>query len=180
MQTWTFSGNSLHILEGDITRADTRAIVNAANPRLAGGGGVDGAIQRAAGPRLLLTGQDLVRVHGMVSPGDAVITPAFDLPHDYVIHAVGPIWNGGEDNEARLLESAYTVSLLLARAHTIPSLAFPAISCGAYGYPVEQAAPIALRTLAEGLEEGLVQSVQLILHGADACHHWQEQARKLL
>ncbi len=179
MHTWTFSGNTLHLEQGNLIHAETQAIVNAANSRLAGGGGVDGAIQRAAGPRLLLTGQDMVRLHGPVSPGDAVITPAFDLPHDYVIHAVGPIWNNGTDNEPRLLESAYAASILLAYGHGIASLAFPAISCGAYGYPVELAAPIALRTLAEGLEEGLVQTVKMVLHDQKVFLQWQRIADEI-
>lgn len=179
MRTWNFSGNILTIEHGDLLRADAKAIVNAANSRLAGGGGVDGAIQHAAGPQLLQAGLDHVYAHGPLPPGDAVVTPGFGLPYAHIIHTVGPIWRGGTANEATLLESAYTTCLLLAYSHGIESLAFPAISCGAYGYPMEAAAPIALRTLREGLEQCLVRTVRMVLREERTCQIWQDIADTL-
>lgn len=180
MRTWTFSGNTLVLEGGDLLRAETEAIVNAANSRLAGGGGVDGVIQRAAGPELLQAGQDHVRAHGPLPAGEAVLTPGFRLPFRYVIHTVGPIWRGGHDNEAELLRRAYASCLQLAHAHAIPSLAFPAISCGAYGYPVELAAPVALGALRSGLKQGLVREARLILHGGKALQAWLRAAEDTL
>jgi O-acetyl-ADP-ribose deacetylase (regulator of RNase III) len=135
------------VLVGDITRLELDAVVNAANQTLLGGGGVDGAIHRAAGPELLSACRALAEVRpGVRCPtGEARLTPGFRLPARFVIHTVGPVWNGGGRREAELLASCYRSSLELASAHGLASLAFPAISCGVYGYPASEAARIAVR-----------------------------------
>jgi O-acetyl-ADP-ribose deacetylase (regulator of RNase III) len=129
----------LEVATGDITRLDVDAIVNAANESLLGGGGVDGAIHRAAGPELLASCRTL---HGCPT-GEAKITPGFRLPARHVIHTVGPVWHGGARGEPEKLASCYRNCFRMAREHGIRSLAFPAISCGVYGYPREEAAKIA-------------------------------------
>lgn len=130
----------VEVIEGDITRQRVDAIVNAANASLLGGGGVDGAIHRAAGPRLL----DACRALGGCETGQAKITPGFNLPARFVIHTVGPVWHGGDHNEDALLASCYRSSFALCRPNDIRTIAFPAISTGAYGFPNARAARIAL------------------------------------
>jgi len=135
------------LVKGDITRLQVDAIVNAANETLLGGGGVDGAIHRAAGPRLLAACRALPEVAPSVRcpTGQARITPGFDLNAKYVIHTVGPVWRGGHADEARLLASCYCETLRLATEARATTVAFPAISCGIYGYPLDAAATIAIR-----------------------------------
>lgn len=135
------------IAEGDITKLDVDAIVNAANDRLAPGGGVCGAIHRAAGPELA----EACRRIGGCPAGEARLTPGFKLQAKFVIHAVGPVWNGGEANEDALLASAYRHSLELARENRAASIAFPAISTGIYGFPLARATGIAVKTAADFL-----------------------------
>lgn len=138
----------IELQQGDITRLQVDAIVNAANEALAGGGGVDGAIHRAAGKQAL---QAACREIGGCPTGEARITPGFDLPARYIIHAVGPVFRDGRHGEPELLASAYRSALRLAGDHALGSIAFPAISTGVYGYPFEQATEIALETTADHL-----------------------------
>jgi O-acetyl-ADP-ribose deacetylase len=140
-------GGQIEILRDDITTLEVDAIVNAANTTLLGGGGVDGAIYRAAGPELLAQCRRL----GGCDPGEAKITAAYRLSARFVIHTVGPIWRGGKRGEAQILANCYRNSLQIAVENEIKTIAFPAISCGAYGYPIEEAAQIALETTREFL-----------------------------
>jgi O-acetyl-ADP-ribose deacetylase (regulator of RNase III) len=141
-------GARLEALQANIVALEVDAIVNAANTTLLGGGGVDGAIHRAAGPELLAE----CRALGGCPTGEARITRGYRLPARHVIHTVGPVWRGGSQREPELLASCYRASLALAREHGLRSIAFPAISCGAYGYPLEDAVAIAVRECAAFVE----------------------------
>lgn len=157
------SGTKIRLVRGDITKvSDVEAVVNAANASLLGGGGVDGAIHRAAGPKLL---EECRKLHGCRT-GEAKLTGAYDLPCRYVIHTVGPIWCGGEDGEAELLASCYRNSLQTAVDHRIRSVAFPSISTGIYSYPLEEAAAIAVKTAAEFVDRhpGELDLVEWVLY----------------
>jgi O-acetyl-ADP-ribose deacetylase (regulator of RNase III) len=156
--------NRIEIVRGDITKLDVDAIVNAANTTLLGGGGVDGAIHRAAGPELLAECHTL----GGCRPGEAKITRGYRLPARFVIHTVGPVWREGKHGEPDTLANCYRNSLQLAVKNKIGTIAFPAISCGVYGYPLGQAAQIALRTTCEFLATSdEIQKVVFVVWGED-------------
>jgi O-acetyl-ADP-ribose deacetylase (regulator of RNase III) len=159
----------IEVIEGDITTLAVDAIVNAANETLLGGGGVDGAIHRAAGAQLFAACRALPQVRPNVRcpTGEARITPGFRLPAQFVIHTVGPVWRGGEHGEPDLLASCYRASLQLARENATGSVAFPAISCGVYGYPIEEAVAIAVSTVRASLRsEGGIERIVFCCFGA--------------
>ncbi len=145
--------NRIQIIQGDITKLEVDAIVNAANSSLMGGGGVDGAIHRAGGPIILSECREIIARQGRCATGEAVITSGGNLSAKYVIHTVGPVWHGGNNNEADLLRNAYLNSLKLAIENGIETIAFPNISTGVYGFPKDKAAEIAVKTVTDFLSE---------------------------
>ena len=159
----------MSLVQGDITLESADAIVNAANATLMGGGGVDGAIHSAGGRAILYECMRIVAKHGPLSTGKAVITTGGDLKAKHVIHTVGPVWQGGMRGEAILLASSYTESLKLATANGLVSIAFPSISTGAYNFPPDRAAPIALGSMAKYLKENTttVKDVRFVLHDSE-------------
>ena len=174
------NGCKLKLVHGDITEQDTDAIVNAANGTLMGGGGVDGAIHRAGGPQILEACKDIASRIGRLPAGEAVITTAGKLPARYVIHTVGPVWHGGDRREAKLLANAYRNSLRVATAKGLPTIAFPSISTGAFGYPVELAADIAITTVAEYLAEEPPAEVRFVLFSIDDLETYGNAISRLL
>ncbi|MFW6324011.1 MAG: macro domain-containing protein [Desulfovibrionales bacterium] len=176
---WTIKGKHITLIKGDLTTADVDAVVNAANPQLQSGGGVDGALHKAAGPELLKAGQEHVNKMGNVMPGQAALTQGFQLPAAYVIHAVGPIWSGGEFNEDKILVSAHQKSLELADAKGLKTIAFPAVSCGSYGFPVDRAASVVLDFFRNSLSDFGVEHVFFYLHSEEDFRTWTDAAQNL-
>jgi O-acetyl-ADP-ribose deacetylase len=154
----------LQLLKGDITRIAVDAIVNAANSHLAGGGGVDGAVHRAGGPEIMRELDEIRERIGRCETGSAVVTGAGRLPAKYVFHAVGPRYRDGQHGESELLRSCYSTCLKLAADHDVKTISFPSISTGIYGYPIEEAATIALITIVEWLRQhtGSVRTVKMV------------------
>jgi O-acetyl-ADP-ribose deacetylase (regulator of RNase III) len=169
--------NRIEIQEGDITKLKVDAIVNAANTSLLGGGGVDGAIHRAAGPELL----EECRTLNGCQTGEAKISKGHKLPAKWVIHTVGPRWHGGQRNEERLLANCYRNSLALTEKHGIRTIAFPSISTGAYGYPIEEACRIALTEIQSFLDGNTsVEKVKLVCFGKEDYQVYRDAAREIL
>jgi O-acetyl-ADP-ribose deacetylase (regulator of RNase III) len=158
----TIGQSKLCVIQGDITKQTTEAIVNAANSGLMGGGGVDGAIHRTGGPQIMEESKKILSQIGRLPTGKAVITTGGKLPAKYVIHTVGPVWRGGSSDEAQLLASAYRESLRLSEIHGLKSISFPSISTGAYGYPVEEAAKIAVKTVISFLKHEAVSTREAV------------------
>jgi len=178
----TVNQAKLVLVQGDITRQSTDAIVNAANSSLMGGGGVDGAIHRAGGPDILEECKRIVARHGPLPTGQAVITKGGNLKAKYVIHTVGPVWHGGRGGEPELLASAYRESLKLAAEKGLKGIAFPSISTGAYGYPIDKAAGVALDTVVSFLKERetSVTEVDFVLYDSRAFEVYAAVLRGLL
>lgn len=165
-----YNGTKILLVQGDITTQDTDAIVNAANSTLLGGSGVDGAIHKAGGPKILEECKIIRSKQGGCPTGEAVITTAGDMPSSYVIHTVGPIWKRGNSEQRQLLANAYRNSLELARKNNIGSVSFPSISTGVYGYPIEEASIIALKTVKAALDKLNFEEIRFILFSEKDYH----------
>ena len=178
----TINQARLAIIQGDLTQQDTDAIVNAANPSLMGGGGVDGAIHRAGGPAILEECKQIISRQGRLPTGKAVITTGGNLKARYVIHTVGPIWHGGDKGESQLLSSAYQESLKLAAENNLASVSFPSISTGAYGYPVAEASKVAIRAAISFLRQGRtsIEQVRFVLFDSATLSSYSSALREIL
>ena len=165
-------------VRGDITEQETDAIVNAANSTLMGGGGVDGAIHRAGGPAILEECKKIVAETGQCPTGHAVITTGGNLKAGHVIHTVGPVWRGGANREPELLASAYRNSLTRAAEHGLKTISFPSISTGAYGYPVAEAAKVALRSIADYVRNQPFDEVRFVLFSKSDFETYKAAARE--
>ncbi len=176
------NGIKLSLVEGDITQQSTDAIVNAANSSLMGGGGVDGAIHRAGGPAILEDCRKIVARQGRLPTGKAVITTGGNLKAKYVIHTVGTVWHGGESGEPELLTSAYRESLKIAEVNKLKSVCFPSISTGAYGYPLHEAAMVALETVIAFIkkEATSIKEVRFVLFGQSAFGVYEDALKEIL
>lgn len=164
MKQITIGKTVVTALRGDITKIAADAVVNAANSRLAGGGGVDGAIHNAGGPEIMKACDAIRAAHGGCATGGAVLTTAGRLPARHVIHAVGPIWNAAMSADCdRLLKSAYYSSLSVAKEHDLKTIAFPSLSTGIYGFPIERAAPLAVRTVRDYLLQHPFEEIKFVL-----------------
>lgn len=170
----------IHLVQGDITQFEADAIVNAANTRLAPGGGVCGAIHASGGPEIASECSRWARERGLVPTGGAAITTAGHLPARYVIHAVGPVWHGGDAGEPGLLANAYRASIELADSHDLETVAFPSISTGIFGYPIERAAPAALGAVREALLSAKhVRDVTFVLYDRDTFEAYEKALAEL-
>ncbi len=180
-QTERIIGDSkLTLIQGDITKQEVDAIVNAANSSLMGGGGVDGAIHRAGGPKILEDCKRIVEKIGSLPTGDAVITAGGNLSARHVIHTVGPVWHGGGQDEPALLENAYRNSLAMAAKEGIKTVAFPSISTGAYRFPIDRAASIALSTVIDFLREKPLDEVRFVLFSWEDLETYQRVLNEIL
>jgi O-acetyl-ADP-ribose deacetylase (regulator of RNase III) len=174
------SNARIHLKLGDITKEKVDAIVNAANSSLMGGGGVDGAIHRVGGPQILEECKEIVSKQGRLPTGQAVITSAGNLPAKKVIHTVGPIWRGGDNNEAELLRNCYQNSLKLADEYRLKVIAFPSISTGAYRYPLAQAAEVAIKAVSNFLETNKnIIEVRFILFSQEVYQAYEQALREV-
>ena len=181
MKRFKVNQTQVVLKQGDITEESCDGIVNAANSSLMGGGGVDGAIHRAGGPEILAECKEIRERQGKLPTGKAVITTAGKLKAEGVIHTVGPIWHGGDDDEEKLLKEAYKNSLTVGKENQLKSICFPSISTGAYGFPIDKAAEIALHTIKEFLEnEANFDEVRMILFSEDDYNIYLKKAEDIL
>lgn len=171
-------GETITFVWGDITRQEVDAIVNAANSSLMGGGGVDGAIHRAGGPSILEECKVIRGEQGECPPGEAVVTGAGNMPARWVIHTVGPVWRGGNQREAETLASCYKTSLALAVERGARTVAFPSISTGAYGYPIEQAARVAVTAVRQAMESLDLDEVRFVLFSESDLAVYQDEYQR--
>jgi O-acetyl-ADP-ribose deacetylase (regulator of RNase III) len=178
----TFGNTRVTLVAGNITTQEVDAVVNAANSSLMGGGGVDGAIHNAGGPEIKAACREIAEAHGPLPPGHAVATTAGRLPARRVIHTVGPVWRGGTSGEDQTLADAYRSSLAVAREEKARTVAFPSISTGAYGYPIDRAAAVALATVRMDLEAhpGSLDEVRFVLWGQRALQAYEAALKALL